>query len=386
MSLIDELTAAHLAGELAEEERRALMELLRGDVAARRRFARLCRDDMVLREVARTAPAHGRGERTSTPRRTRRASTQRPQRARRGRQSWPLWTVAALAAGLAVAVVLTWQPRGPATPPSLADAIAEVVHAAGGLTADGRMVAAGARLSAGAALAAGGESELRLLADGSTLTLAAGARLRLESGELRARLERGRVTARVRPQQGGRFAIAAPQATTTVLGTIFTLEAAGAATHLTVAEGLVRFTPVSGPAVEVAAGADAEAGPDGLAGPVLGFALIDAGRDAPLGASTRGLLTVAHAALPAGGMSLRVDCAPEVRALRIDAQGPTGRAKGVVDLEQVPPFSLTGDLGGDFKPWHPTPGTYRISVQACRDEDGRRPVGPPTALTLVISP
>lgn len=385
MSLIDELTAAHLAGELAEEERRALMELLRGDADARRRFACLCRDDMVLREVARTAPARGRGERTPTPRRTRRASTQRHQRVRRGRQSGPLWTVAALAAGLAVAVVLTWQPGGPA-PSSSAGGIAEVIRAGGPLTADGRAVAAGARLAAGATLVADGGCELRLLADGSTLTLAPGARLRLESGGLRARLEQGRVTAQVRAQQGGRFAIAAPQATATVLGTVFTLEAAGAATRLAVAEGVVRFAPASGPVVEVAAGADAEAGVDGLAGPVLGFALIDAGRDAPLGASTRGRLAIARAALPAGGLSLRVDCTPEVRALRIDAQGAHGRAKGVVELEQVPPFSLTGDLGGDFKPWHPTPGTYRISVQACRDEDGRQPVGAPAALTLVIDP
>ena len=49
-------------------------------------------------------------------------------------------------------------------------------------------------------------------------------------------------------------------------------------------------------------------------------------------------------------------------------------------------FALTGDHEGDYKPWHPTPGTYRISVLPYRDVDGREPDGPATVLVLTIAP
>lgn len=387
MSGTDDLMVAYLVGDLADDERLRLQEMLRSDVAARQRFARLCRDDVVLREVARTTPSGRARGLPDTPRRVRRISTQRLPRGRRRSSAIPAWTMASVAAGLAVALVLLMQPRQTTAPqPSAATMIAEILSIGVSAEADGRPLAPGEHLAAGATITTRGEIVIRLLADGSELALAAGARLRLAAGEVRAHLEKGRVTARVAAQRTGRFTIAAPQASATVLGTVFTLDASAGATRLVVDEGLVRFAPLAGNAVEVAAGAGASADADGLTGLVRGFALIDAGRDVPIGAATLGRISIARAAIPQGGISMRIDCAPEIRALRIDAQGPNGRATGVVELEQVEPFALTGDTNGDYKPWHPTPGTYRISVQPCLDDDGRKPAGAATTVVLTITP
>ena len=387
MTGADELIATYLVGDLADEERLRLQELLRCDPAVCQRFARLCRDDVVLREVARTAPTGERRGRTATPRRVRRISPQRPARGHRRPSTVPVWTMAAVAAGLAIAVVLLMQPSQAESPPSAPSAmVAEIVSVIGSAQAENRQLVAGDRLAVGATLTARGAVQVRLLADGSELALASGARVRFAAGEVRAYLEHGRVSARIAPQNTGRFTIATPQASATVLGTVFTLDANGAVTRLAVEEGLVRFAPLNGGAVEVAAGATADANALGLSGPVRGFALIDAGRDVPLGASTLGRLAIARTTMPAGGISVRVDCAPDIRALRFDVQGPKGPAKGVVDLEQVVPFSLTGDTDGDFKPWHPSPGTYRITVLPYLDDDGRQPTGSAIVLMLTVAP
>lgn len=386
MITADELIAAYLVGELADAERLQLQELLRHDPAARQRFARLCRDDVVLREVARTAPSSQRRERTATPRRGRRIASPRLVRGRRRVSAIPLWTMAALAAGLAVAVIVLMQPRQSVVPSSSATMVAEILSAGDSSLVDGRPLVAGERLAAGVTLTARSDVSVRLLADGSELTLTAGARVRLAAGEVRAHLEQGRITARVAPQRTGRFTIVAPQASATVLGTVFTLDADGVATRLAVDEGLVRFAPLTGSVVEVSAGAGATADAGGLTGLVRGFALIDAGRDVPIGTATLGQLDIAHAAIPVGGISLRIDCAPEIRAVRIDAQGPHGPAKGVAELEQEVPFALTGNIDGDYKPWHPTPGTYRISVRPYLDDDGRKPAGAATSVVLTITP
>jgi hypothetical protein len=342
---------------------------------------------VVLREVLRTAPVGEEAARLAAVHRARRIPTQRPKRGRGHRPAFPAWTVAAAAAVLAVAtVVMLLPPRRQVEPPAPpSSALAQVLRIGGPATADGRAIAAGARLAAGALIVASGSVELRLEADGSGLTLAPGTRLRLVAGEVRARLEQGRVTAQVQPQQGGRFTIAAPQASATVLGTVFSLESDGDRTRLAVDQGLVRFAPGAGPGVEVAAGGAAEADATGLSGLVRGFALIDAGSDRPLGSATLGRLAIPRSAVPAGGISMRVDVAPEVRALRITMRGP-GSAKGLVDIERVPPFSLTGDNEGDYRPWHPSSGTYHIDVVPYGDDDGRQPHGPTVGLVLEVTP
>ena len=138
-----------------------------------------------------------------------------------------------------MAVIVLMQPRGAAPPSSNATTVAEILSTGDSSLVDGRPLVAGERLAAGVTLTARSDVKVRLLADGSELTLAAGSRLRLAAGEVRAHLEQGRVTARVAVQRTGRFTIAAPQASATVLGTVFTLDADGSATRLAVDEGMV---------------------------------------------------------------------------------------------------------------------------------------------------
>jgi hypothetical protein len=252
----------------------------------------------------------------------------------------------------------------------------------------GRILQAGTRMPAGemVEVAEGGAAVLRFLADGSEVSLAGGTALRLADDGVQARLVRGRLEARVRPQGGGRFAIAAPQATATVVGTRFVLEAGGPTTRLAVSEGVVRFAATGGDTVQVAAGASAEAGAAGLLGGVHGFTLVDAARGTPLRPSALGALSIASAELPAGGVNLRVECAAGVHSIRIGAKGPRGHVAGVVDVEREVPFTIAGDNEGRFRSWHPSPGAYLLTVQPCGDEDGKRPLGDAATLALTILP
>lgn len=374
MSAIDVLTAAYLAGDPDEADRRRLIALLRADPAARARFARLCRDDIVLRDAVRTAPASARPA-SAPSRRVRRGRS----RATPPSRSWGLLAAAA-AALVAVALVLHQGRHG------MPEAVAEVLRATGPSTVDGRQVAVRARLHRGETVVATGDLTLRLLADGSELALADGARLRLGVDDAAARLDQGRVAVRARPRAGGGLALTTPHATATVLGTVFTLVATADGTRLAVEEGLVRFAPVVGPAVAVAAGAEAGADAHGLTGAVRGFTLIDAGHDRAIGQAVLGRLAIARADLPGAGISLRVEGSPAVRALRIRAIGPDGPVVGLAALERVPPFALTGDLAGDYRPWHPTPGAYRIEVEPYTDEAGLDVAGPAAVLELTIAP
>lgn len=104
--------------------------------------------------------------------------------------------------------------------------------------------------------AGGGSAELAI--DGSSLVLAGGADLRLD-GPAGGLLAAGGLRAEVAPLPPDRvLAIATPQATATVLGTIFSLAVADGRTRLEVARGRVRLANANG-VVEAGAGDAAEA-------------------------------------------------------------------------------------------------------------------------------
>jgi hypothetical protein len=179
--------------------------------------------------------------------------------------------------------VAWWAGRPPAAPTvcviATADAASLIERQGSSITA-----AADVGLIADDAVIAHGAVTVRY-ADGSELSLADGARLRVlgEESRERARLEAGTLEATIAPQPSGhRFALLTREARVEVVGTRFTLLAASGRTRVDLHQGTVRLARLSddreialsaGESAEVAPGMELNArGPDAPAPtPILLF-------------------------------------------------------------------------------------------------------------------
>ncbi len=206
---IPSLLARYHDGELDEAGMAELVAALEADPAARQAF----RSELLLTAGLRQEA----GLRAAAPR-----SAAAP------RRRWPLFALAggALAACLAIAFLAQ---TGTARPEPRA----------GTAVYDGLAVAPGQILR--------GAGELRW-PDGSTLTLAPGARLRLSDGEARGVLLDGAGTVQVARQQPGvRFALDAGRQRLSALGTRFRLAVGLDGTSATVEEGIVAVSDLAAP-------------------------------------------------------------------------------------------------------------------------------------------
>lgn len=169
---------------------------------------------------------------------------------------------AAGALALAVITPILWRPSTPDRPIALASApatgttIATVTAASGVCTLDGRSVTQpSAALVEGARLESSGPAQMAF-ADGSTIALAAGARLVAGADEVQ--LETGKIDLSVEKQKL-HFRVRTPEAVVTVWGTRFTVQH-GSVTAVEVQEGKVQVEAASGagPASLLTAGMRAE--------------------------------------------------------------------------------------------------------------------------------
>jgi hypothetical protein len=272
---IDQLILAYLLGDISALETEELADLLKRDGAARERFARLCEQEIALRDVAAAelagteegAVADGRpsgGPGVGT-----------------GRQAWRRHSVvSALAAAAAVIAAILWLGR-PGSP-----AIARVSGRPAGTVTVGRgreklAAESDQPLFAGDAIHTGRGAKVRLSwfrepgAPGSAgaseetlLVVRPNTEMSLPAaggGIERARLERGELFCSVAEQSPGRrLIITTPDAEVRVRGTVFTVSVDGSGTHLTVLEGKVDLASLrEAVSVEVTSGHSATVG-DGV--------------------------------------------------------------------------------------------------------------------------
>jgi anti-sigma factor RsiW len=314
---LDEMIVAYLVGDLPAEGAAALEDRLSRDSAARDRFARICFEDLALREVAVMG--------VSTRRRSR-----RPIGTRWPRSAPSSWLPALAAVGIFVGLVALLgtppgrppeepvaaapsappPPQEPEAPPSAPPAAPPVeerpvpkppspapvppppappridplpsppapkptptvvaaahLERATGATLDDRTVRAGAPVPPGASIRTegAGSEALVVFPDGTRLELGPDTQVRdfFDLPGKSLRLERGFLRADVAPQPPGRpMVFFSPQAEATVLGTRLTLRADADVTRLEVQEGRVRLLRLSDRAsAEVRAGYQAAAGP-----------------------------------------------------------------------------------------------------------------------------
>jgi ferric-dicitrate binding protein FerR (iron transport regulator) len=225
-----DLASRYLDGE--ESVAGELKEILHGDPAARRTFARLLRQHSALRRLH-TPPVP-----SAAPR--------------------PRWSPAAAAAAcLVVAVGAAWLLRGGGAPASVVEAENSVWVDRGGKEFPALR---GTELRAGDVVRTDDSSaaRLRYAGEATTVVLRGGTRLRLAASESGKRLEilEGTIEADVAPQPAGRpMILASPQAEVSVVGTLFTVAAAPDRTRVEVDKGAVRVTGLAGKKeVDVAAG------------------------------------------------------------------------------------------------------------------------------------
>jgi len=383
----DQLIAAWLTDDLDAEGVRALEDLLRSDVTARARFARFCQSEVVLPQAL--AQSRPRPATTGIRRAVRSGSKRMRLRRPDGRLNWLL--PAAAAALVAVIVLVTVIAR-PSTPTTAAPLIAQP-GPLDLLRADGEVRCAGQALRPGMAAPRGaqveiisGTAELQWHADGSTLIASPGTMLRVDDGVTCVHLLRGRLDVQVTHRATTPFAISGPHASATVMGTRFTLQVGATTTDLAVSEGRVRFIATGDATLrEVIAGESATADASGLRldgqHRVRGFVPTTRDITQVLGPRLSGRGTLRLADLKADGINLRIECTPEVRAVRTGMRGVDSR------LEQVPAFHVFGDVRNRASTaWNPRVGTFQIDAQPFADAAGKEPLGPAVVFELTIVP
>ncbi|MFW6107529.1 MAG: DUF5060 domain-containing protein [bacterium] len=113
------------------------------------------------------------------------------------------------------------------------------------------------------------------------------------------------------------------------------------------------------------------------AGEVTGLTLVDAQTDRDIRALTDG--ATIDLAKDGGSLNVRADVAGEVGSVRFAVDGKT------VQTENVAPYALAGDRGGDYSPWRPSPGRHVLTVTPYAESNGRGQAGKPLRLTFTVT-
>jgi hypothetical protein len=115
---------------------------------------------------------------------------------------------------------------------------------------------------------------------------------------------------------------------------------------------------------------------------VVGFTLIDADADQPIAAHapiTDGA-EIDLAALPTSNLSIRADVDGSVGSVVFDLSG----AQSHQQTENVFPYALFGDSGGDYDAWQPSLGSYALSAQSFSQSNGGGTAGPGLAIAFDV--
>jgi ferric-dicitrate binding protein FerR (iron transport regulator) len=217
----------------------------------------------------------------------------------------------------------------PQTNPTVVPDVLEVVSGSGiAKTIDGE-IAIGQRIPPGRTVRiSDGEVTMRWLADGSQLSMAAHSEVLLGDATSPIQLLNGTITAQIVKQKDSQFSIIGPHATVSVKGTAFSVTASASETSLTVTEGRVHFlTKADNTALELLAGETISANANGLIREkdsyIVAFVPVIAQVARPIGGRWYKRITVRLADLPAEGMNIRVDGAPEVKCVECKWPGPS---------------------------------------------------------------
>ena len=383
---VDQLIAAWLTDDLDAAGVKALEEALRTDPTARARFARFCQSESVLPQALSLAPMR---PATTGARRAVHGSRMRLRRPDGGLT----WVLPAVAAALvAVIVLVTVVSRPHSAPSSISTPVIahqgplELLRVDGQVQVAGKLLTIGLTAPRGALVEInGGSAEFRWR-DGSRLIAASGTTLRVADDTVAVQVIMGRLDAHVTKQTTTPFAIGSAHATTSVMGTRFSVVVSAQSTDLTVSEGRVAFTSVvKSTSQEVIAGESAVADVDGLRSltnpRVRGFVLTARDVTNEIVGHLVGRSTLRLSELPSNGINIRVECTPEVRAVRTGMRGVDDR------LEQVLPFYVFGNVANrSSSAWRPRVGTFLIDAQPYANVDGHQPLGPPVVFELIIVP
>lgn len=365
----DALILAYLGDVAAPEEVDRLEEVLRRDPAARRRYAELAGQDVVLGEVLALTTRSPAG--TSPLRRRRHGSARR-----RLRRWWrgPTLAGALVAAGLVLAL-LPQQPSAPA-----ARTVAELVR--------GTVQEPLAPLLAGTeVLATQQGARLRLLDDGSLIDLTPGSRVVLGASRGTAlTVQEGMIWCTVRPSAGAAFALMTPQAQVRVLGTEFVV--AVAADRSTVAVEAGRVT------VRTAAAAQVLAATERCAATANGWApaqdrplrctLVQGGSGTPVPLPTPldDGAEIPAALFGVAGANVLIEVGDAVRSVRSWLDGRPTRAP----LERHWPFYAFGNTGAEVHGEVLAPGEHELRIQAYADAAGTQELGSALHLNFRVMP
>lgn len=115
---------------------------------------------------------------------------------------------------------------------------------------------------------------------------------------------------------------------------------------------------------------------------VVSFSLIDASTNAPI---------AAHDPLQDGD-DLDLTVLPANLAVRANINAPVGSvsfdltgAETHAQTESVAPYALFGDSGGNYNPWSPTPGTYRLAARSHTATGGGGVAGTEIVIDFTVS-
>lgn len=416
----EELIAAYLVGGMTPEELAELEATLRRDPESQRAFASQCRQEMLLRQVVRVAghaatePAVAQSAPIRFPHAVRppRRTSQRRRAIGGGAQR----VMGIVAAAAAVVVMLLIGAALSRPQSATAPLLARLEAVAGEVTVtdvDGaaRRGSTGDALHHGHRVRLGGgtSATIACVAEGATFRAADAADLAVRDGGdgVRIELRTGMVAATVAKQAPGRrVTVHTPEAEVTVVGTRFTVDAAGGSTDVAVSEGRVRVTqrssgrsllleagqrvtvsatgafPPPAPRAPAVTAPQAPREPAGTAG-VVAFKLLDADADVPIPAHDPLVdgATVVLSALPTRRLNILATTRGGVKAVRFSLDGqPAARTRP----EGVPPFALAGDTGGDFHAWTPSPGRHVLVATAYSDVQATQPLGEPLTIAFTV--
>jgi len=400
----DELIIGYLADDLDQEQVTQLEHMLRDDPSVRDRFAALCRDDVVLRQVVgmMATPSTGRHTRRAAKSSTRLRVVYKKNR-RIGIQFLPLAAAAMVAAVITVFIGLMPTKDLFATkkmevavhptpePQVMVKGLMQVVSGSV-MMIDGK-ISVGGQIPAGRTLmAVDGEANLRWLIDDSQLTLARGSKLNIETGDAPLRLVEGTITAHISRRKDRPFTIVGPHATTSVMGTKFVFTAAADKTSTQVIEGRVSFhATVAHTVMELIPGEQASADKTGLqrlqTSGVIAFVPEGVENRQPTGQRWWHRATVHLNELQLRPINIRVDCTPDIAAVKCKLPNMA------TQTEKELPFYVFGNnlksgniTGLKTHQWNPQIGTYTITAQPYFDVESQQPAGPEITLELTVVP
>ena len=120
--------------------------------------------------------------------------------------------------------------------------------------------------------------------------------------------------------------------------------------------------------------------PTAAAASITGYTLINADTDLPIGPLTPGLV-LDLATLPTQNLNVRADTSPATVGSVVFA---LSGAQAHADTENVPPYALFSDLGGDYYAWTPAPGSYALLATPYDGPAGTGAAGEPLTLSFTV--